>query len=91
MPTGNGRLVIWPDRCRGCRSCQLACSFRRTREYNPALSCIELERDLITEKTAPMVRALSCDLCDGRPACVEACTYGALTYEVASSKVEVRF
>jgi len=38
-----------------------------------------------------MVRALSCDLCDGRPACVEACTYGALTYEVASSKVEVRF
>jgi carbon-monoxide dehydrogenase iron sulfur subunit len=90
MGAGVGRLVVWPERCRGCRSCQLACSFRRTGEYNPSRSCIELERDLVTEKTAPMIRALACDLCDGRPACVEACTYGALSFE-ALPRIEIRY
>jgi len=89
MEHGPGRLVVWASRCRGCRSCQLACSFHRTGGYNPAQSCIELERDLATEKTAPMIRVLTCDLCGGRPACVEACTYGALTYE-PSPRIEVR-
>lgn len=78
-----GRLVVRPEECRGCRSCQLACSFARIGEYNPSRSCIELERDLLTEKTAPMVRTLCCDLCEGRPACADACTYGAITYEPA--------
>lgn len=87
-----GRLVIFPARCRGCRSCQLACSFVRTGVYNPSQSCIELERDLRTEKTAPMIQALACDLCGGQPACVEACAYDALTFEPeAQTGVEVRF
>jgi carbon-monoxide dehydrogenase iron sulfur subunit len=76
-----GRLVIRPERCRGCRSCQLACSFARTGEYNPSRSCVELDRDLHTEGTAPMIRPLCCDLCNGRPACADACTYGAIMYE----------
>ena len=29
--------------------------------------------------------ALMCDLCDGHPACVEHCIYGALTFEPAQS------
>ena len=90
MESGAGRLVVWRDRCRWCRSCQLACSFRKTGEYNPSGSAIVLERDLATEKTAPMIRALSCDLCGGRPACVEACTYGALTFELLP-RIEVRY
>jgi len=79
--TATGRLVIWGERCRGCRSCQLACSFAKTGEYNPAGSCISLDRDLHTERTAPMIRPLSCDLCGGTPACVGACTYEAIRYE----------
>ena len=50
-------------------------------EYNPARSCIELDRDLLTEGTAPMIRPTCCNLCDGQPACASACTYGAITYE----------
>ena len=79
-----GRLVIWPERCRGCRSCQLACSFARTSGYNPTTSCIELERDLRTEKTSPLISMLCCDLCGGQPACAEACTYGAIVFEPAT-------
>lgn len=76
-----GRLVIRPEECRGCRSCQLACSFVKTTQYNPSLSCIDLERDLRTEKTSPLIRTMCCDLCDGQPACADACTYGAISYE----------
>jgi Fe-S-cluster-containing dehydrogenase component len=79
--------VILPDQCRGCRSCQLACSFARTREYNPSASCIALDRDLQTEKTAPLIRSLCCDLCGGKPACVTACTYGAIVFEPAEDIV----
>jgi len=86
----SGQLVIWSDRCRGCRSCQLACSFVRTGEYNPTSSCIALERDLQTEKTAPLVHTLCCDLCSGHPACAEACAYGAILYEPAD-KPAIRY
>ena len=82
-----GRLVIRPEACRGCRSCQLACSFSRLGEYNPSSSCIELERDLRTEKTSPLVRVLCCDLCGGKPACANACTYGAIDFELGEGFV----
>ena len=42
---------------------------------------IVLERDVETEHTAPMIRPIGCDLCEGDPACVKACKYGALTRE----------
>jgi carbon-monoxide dehydrogenase iron sulfur subunit len=81
--SATGRLVIWPEQCRGCRSCQLACSFTRTGEYNPSTSCIELERNLRTEKTSPLIHTLCCDFCGGEPACANACTYGAIVFEPA--------
>lgn len=84
MVNATGRLLIWPERCRGCRSCQLACSFAKSKEYNPSLSCIELERDLRTEETAPRIDMKCCDLCGGQPACVDACTYGTIVFEAAS-------
>jgi Fe-S-cluster-containing dehydrogenase component len=76
-----GRLIMHLDRCRGCRSCELACSFAKLGEFNPAEAFILLDRDLLTERTAPMIRPLRCDLCGGDPVCVAACTYEALTYE----------
>ena len=79
-----GRLVIWAEQCRGCRSCQLACSFAKNAEYNPTQSCIRLDRDLQTEKTTPLILPLRCDLCGGQPACAQACTYGAIAFEPAA-------
>lgn len=72
-------LIISPIKCRGCRSCQLACSFIKTEEFNPAKSMIRMERDVETGHTAPMILPLGCDLCNGDPACLKACTYGALS------------
>lgn len=82
-----GRLVIRPEQCRGCRSCQLSCSFARSGEYNPSASCIDLERDLRTEKTSPLIRMLCCDFCGGHPACAEACSYGAISFVAAAEFV----
>lgn len=75
-----GYLIVRPGLCRGCRSCQLACSFAHEGEFNPNKSYIILERDLETEKTAPLIKVLGCDLCSGDPACVRACKYGALVF-----------
>jgi Fe-S-cluster-containing dehydrogenase component len=86
-----GRLIIDGARCRGCRSCQLACSFARTREYSASGACIVIERDLRTEQTSPLIHMQCCDLCGGDPACASACTYGAILFDRdAPSAIEYR-
>ena len=71
-------LVIIPRNCRGCRSCQLACSFSKYQVFNPAKSVIVLDRDVETEHTSPVIFNLGCDLCGGDPACIKACPYTAI-------------
>jgi len=71
-------IVIVPSMCRGCRSCQLACSFARHRVFNPAKSVIVMERDVETDHTVPVILPMACDLCGGNPACIDACPYEAL-------------
>lgn len=81
-----GRLLIHAEECRGCRSCQLACSFTKTGEYNPSQSLVKLHRDLTLEKTSPLILPLHCDFCGGDPACARACTYGAIVFEPSSER-----
>jgi carbon-monoxide dehydrogenase iron sulfur subunit len=71
-------LLIIPNQCRGCRSCQLACSYAKHGVFNPAKSVIVLERDVATDHTAPVILPLGCDLCGGEAFCVRACPYGAI-------------
>lgn len=87
-----GTLVIQPERCRGCRSCQLACSFIKTGVFNPAKSMIVMERTIELDHAAPMICPLGCDLCGGDPTCAKACKYGAIVYERdgVRSKIVVR-
>ena len=74
------RLRVIPENCRGCLSCQLACSFSRFKVFNPAKSCIRLMRDVETENTYPKIDSNCCNFCYGKPACVEACPYGAILF-----------
>lgn len=87
-----GALVIQAERCRGCRSCQLACSFAKAGVFNPARAMIVMERALELDHAAPMIRPIGCDLCGGDPACAKACKYGAIVYErdETQSKIVVR-
>ena len=85
-------LVVNVKNCRGCRSCQLACSFSKAGVFNPAKSMIHLERDVETGHTAPMICPIGCDLCEGDPFCIRACRYGGITsgLEAADYKILVR-
>lgn len=85
----SGTLRIQPGNCRGCRSCQLACSFERSGVFNPGRSMIVIERDLIDGRVAPMIKPLGCDLCGGDPACARACKYGAITYEAGATQEKI--
>jgi carbon-monoxide dehydrogenase iron sulfur subunit len=60
---------------------QTACNLCGACETNCPIGAIEIQRDIV----------YVCDLCGGRPACVEACTEGAITFEpetVASVSLE---
>ena len=82
-------VVILSSECRGCRSCQLACSFARHGVFNPSKSVILMERDVETEHMAPVILPRSCDLCGGDPACVKACPYGAMLVSIAPSEYKI--
>ena len=80
-PEALGTLVMRAENCRGCRSCQLACSFEKHDVFNPGKAMIVMERNLPDGRVAPMINPLGCDLCAGDPACAKACKYGAISYE----------
>ena len=82
-------IIVTPNLCRGCRSCQLACSYSRHAVFNPAKSAIVMEREVETDHTAPLILPLVCDLCGGNPACVEACPYGALTINTELDRYKI--
>jgi len=67
--------------CGGCRTCEMACSFHHTGEYNPSVSSIKiLEKEsgagyfiLIAERSDQ--EGFACDRCQGlaRPLCIQVC------------------
>jgi len=67
--------------CGGCRTCEMACSFHHTGEYNPSVSSIRIVEDngdggycvlLIDESHGS---GFACDGCNGleTPLCVQYC------------------
>ncbi|WP_455278843.1 hypothetical protein [[Eubacterium] cellulosolvens] len=76
------RIVIKPDKCTVCRSCELACSYHFKKEFNPNKSEIKI---LFDPKTAVLriTQENGCDLCkdEKSPLCVRYCVSGALKTE----------
>jgi anaerobic carbon-monoxide dehydrogenase iron sulfur subunit len=72
--------VVDLERCTGCRTCELACSFHHTGAFAPASSSIRIGRSNRTAEMEWVVEA-SCDLCAGEPeqSCVRYCQYEAVT------------
>lgn len=66
-------LVISPEKCIGCGSCELACSFVKEGEFRPALSRISVYR-FEAGVNVPM----TCQQCDEAP-CMDVCKAKAIT------------
>jgi anaerobic carbon-monoxide dehydrogenase iron sulfur subunit len=76
-------LMLHPDKCTGCRNCELACSFAHEGEFRPRASRVHVyswERDGIS---VPMM----CQQCDDA-ACATVCPTGAMHQNKANGMVD---
>ena len=82
-------LYVNTRNCKGCRSCQLACSYAKAGVFNPGKSVIRMDRDEQSGHLAPMILPLGCDFCGGHPACLQACTYNAISLQELESRNKI--
>ena len=73
-------ILLSPERCQGCRTCETACGFHHTEHtaFDPSKSSTHISRDNDTA-VITMNMDSTCDLCKGEetPLCVKYCAYGA--------------
>ncbi len=78
------RLQIYEDRCTGCTSCQLVCSFAKEEYFSPALSRIMVDVQQEQARFRPRV----CIQCAEAP-CIETCPVGALSRDEATRAIRL--
>lgn len=67
-------LVVNPDKCTSCRTCELMCSFGRVEVFNPCLSAVTV-MDYEAALTSVPVMCMQCD----EACCLKVCPVGAIT------------
>ncbi|MGR6836367.1 4Fe-4S dicluster domain-containing protein [Syntrophomonas erecta] len=67
-------LFVEPEKCTGCRTCELICSFNHSEEFNPLNSRVSV---ISFEKTGFSFPAV-CQQCSAA-ACMQVCPVGAIT------------
>lgn len=76
------RIIIKPEKCTLCRSCEIACSYHFKKKFNPKISQIKI---IFDPKSADLriSQENGCDLCKNEksPLCVKYCVRGALRAE----------
>lgn len=77
-------IRIEPSKCVGCKSCELACSFRSTGAFAPSRSRI-INEVFMEEAKFITVTCMQCD----EPWCLKSCPKGAITKDAASGVVAV--
>lgn len=84
-------IVIDMDACYGCRTCQLACGFHHTGEFDPDKSSIRVNRDYRTGVVTLAIDS-TCDGCNGEetPLCEKYCIYRALSWTKDAKGAEVQ-
>jgi len=71
--------VAHPDKCVGCKVCEIICSLTHEGVCGPTLSKIRVQYDLFTGN-AEIVITKNCDLCKGETECLKWCPSGVLRY-----------
>jgi Fe-S-cluster-containing hydrogenase component 2 len=66
-------LMIHPDKCTGCRNCELACSFKQEGAFRPGATNVHV----FTWEREGFSVPLMCQQCDDA-ACVRVCPTGAM-------------
>ncbi len=76
-------IAVNPDKCTGCRLCELVCSLKNTGEFNPTRSRIQVIgfEDVFSLPVA-------CFQCE-RPYCLEVCPTGAIVRDEMAGLVKV--
>lgn len=77
-------IVVHPERCTGCRVCELACSFRNDGVFNPAYS--RIFSFLFVEDAIYM--PITCMQCEDAP-CAEVCPSKAITREISTGVLQI--
>lgn len=92
-------IVVDNEKCTGCKTCQIACSFHHKKVFNPKIASLEVRRDeedgtmyvMLYQELNQQAKAtkLACDACIGEPEpfCVKYCPTGAITVKSMSYQV----
>lgn len=67
-------LMINPEKCIGCRTCEVICSFNRTDEINPQNAAVSV----ISYDEAAVSVPIMCMQCED-PSCMKVCPVSAIT------------
>jgi len=75
------KITIDIEKCNGCRSCELACSFHNLKSFDPSSSNIKVYRS-DGEGTLELSIISTCDGCpeEDVPFCVRFCDSGCLSF-----------
>ncbi|MBI5443067.1 MAG: hypothetical protein HY900_17865 [Deltaproteobacteria bacterium] len=73
----SSEIVAQPDRCAGCLTCQMRCSYRFTGTFNLSQSRVEILRQPDPGGRREFTIAFR-EGCDGCGLCAAHCRYGAL-------------
>mgnify|MGYP001027954965 FL=1 len=78
------RLVAHPNKCTGCRSCMLICSFMHIQECSYHDSRIKIVSDEAHGRHTPVL----CQFCEDPP-CIDSCPVEALSQDPATGVIQV--
>ncbi len=76
-------LMIHPERCTGCKSCMLACSFAKEGHFRPAASRVHV----YTWEREGFSVPIMCQQCSAAP-CIDVCPTGSMYRVVGKTLVE---